>query len=144
MPSDATIADAFAATDLFASLDQRTIKRLATAAKKIEHAAGREITTQGEGAVGFHLILSGSATVTVNGEETGRIGPGDYFGEISLIDGKPRTATIVTDTDMTTAAITAWQFRPMLDEVPDLARALLLVMCERVRKAQAKAIVMAP
>jgi CRP-like cAMP-binding protein len=142
MPDNANIADAFAATDIFGSLDKRTIKRLAESATRTSHEAGKEITTQGESGVGFHLILSGSATVTVNGENVGQLKAGDYFGEISLIDGKRRSASVVTDSDMTTAALSAWQFRPMLDEVPGLAKSLLLVLCERVRKAEAKEIVM--
>jgi CRP-like cAMP-binding protein len=141
MPSDTTILDAFAATDLFGSLNKRTIKRIAASATPVQHAAGKAITTQGEGGIGLHLILEGTATVSVNGEVVDHLGPGNYFGEISLIDGSPRSATVVADTDMQAAALSAWQFKPLLDEVPGLAKNLLLVMCERLRKAQAKDIV---
>jgi CRP-like cAMP-binding protein len=142
MAGSSTVADAFAATDLFGSLNKRTINRIADSAKTTNHGAGKEITTQGEEGVGFHLILSGAATVTVNGKAVSHLRPGDYFGEISLIDGKRRSATVITDAETTTAALSAWQFRPMLDEVPGLAKHLLLVLCERVRKAEANEIVL--
>lgn len=144
MSGDTAVADAFAATDLFGSLDKRTVKRIASTATHVKHPAGKTVTTQGQDAIGFHLILSGAATVSVNGEEVGRLKAGDYFGEISLIDGKERTATVVAASDIEAVALSSWQFRPLLDEVPGLAKALLLVMCERVRKAQARAIVIAP
>lgn len=144
MPVDSAVADAFAATDLFGSLDKRTIKRIASSATHIKHAAGKTITTQGQDAIGFHLILSGTATVSVNGEVVDHLRAGDYFGEISMIDGKERTATVVADSDIEAVALSSWEFKPMLDEVPGLAKALLLVTCERIRKAQTKALVIAP
>jgi len=60
----------------------------------------------------------------------------DYFGEISLIDGKPRSATVRAESDLTTASLVTWNFRPLLDEVPGLAQALLLVLCERLRAVE--------
>ena len=144
MSADNTIADALAATDLFGSLDKRTLKRIAGSVTPVRHPAGKTITTQGRDGIGFHLILSGSAVVSINGEEVGRLKAGDYFGEISLIDGKERTATVMADSDIEGVALSSWQFRPLLDEVPGLAKALLLVMCDRVRKAHARAVVLTP
>jgi CRP/FNR family transcriptional regulator, cyclic AMP receptor protein len=136
MPSDPATVEALGATDLFSSLDRRALKKVATISKTVHHDAGKNLTTQGEDGIAFHLILDGSATVTVKGRAPHPLGKGDYFGEISMIDGQPRSATVTVDTPMTTIALTAWAFRPLLDEEPALARALLLTMCERLRKSE--------
>ena len=120
MSADPAIVDAFAATDLFSGLPRKDVERVASAARRINHAAGKQIATEGELGVGFHLILSGSATVAIRGGER-TLSKGDYFGDISLIDGKPRSATVTAATDLETASMTTWQFGPLLDDVPGLA-----------------------
>ena len=62
------------------------------------------------------------------------MGPGDYFGEMSLIDGKPRSASVVAKGDLRTLAIPAWNFGRLLDENPDIMKALLVAMSDRIRK----------
>jgi len=61
------------------------------------------------------------------------MGPGDYFGEMSLIDGKPRSASVVAKGDLRTLSIPAWNFNRLLDDNPEMMRALLVVMSERIR-----------
>lgn len=100
------------------------------------HQQGKELTTQGREGVGFHLILEGSVDVAVNGVQAKTLGPGEYFGDISLIDGKPRSATITATSPLTTLSLVAWDFQPLLDEEPELTKALLLKMCERLRAAR--------
>jgi CRP/FNR family transcriptional regulator, cyclic AMP receptor protein len=139
MATDRDVAGALGATDLFSSLNQRALKRVADTAKVVQHQAGKQITEEGGAGVGFHLILDGQATVTVHGKERKPLSAGDYFGEISLIDGKPRSATVTAESDLTTASIVSWQFQPLLREEPEVASALLLVMCERLRAAEESA-----
>ena len=79
--------------------------------------------------VGLQLILEGSVKVAVNGVQAMTLGLGDYFGDISLMDGKPRSATITA----TTLSLVAWDFQLLLDEAHELTKALLLRMCERLR-----------
>ena len=86
--------------------------------------------------MGFHLIKSGTASVSVNGAERPDLGPGHYFGEISLIDGKPRSATVTAKTDLTTISLVSWAFKPILDEEPEVAKGLLTVMCARLRAVE--------
>jgi CRP-like cAMP-binding protein len=136
MAADPSAADALAATDLFGALKKRALDKVASATRVVHHEAGKELTTEGEGGIGLHLITDGTASVSVRGADRGTLGPGQYFGEISLIDGKPRSATVTAQTPLTTLALTAWQFGPLLDEEPEMAKALLLVLCERLRASE--------
>lgn len=130
------LAAAFAATDLFGSLGRRPLSRLAAAARVVEHPAGRTIVDEGESGIGFHLILDGTAEVKVGDEGRPDLGPGDYFGEISLVDGKPRSATVVAKTALRTASLTHWQAKPLFMEEPEVTWALLSKLCERLRAAE--------
>jgi CRP/FNR family cyclic AMP-dependent transcriptional regulator len=138
MAADPATVKALGATDLFSSLSKRSLDAVAASARTVEHPAGKTITTEGDAGVGFHLIIDGRATVAVGGSERAEIGRGRYFGEISLIDGGPRSATITAKTDLTTISLATWDFRPILESEPDIARALLLVMCKRLRQAEAR------
>lgn len=81
-------------------------------------------------------FCAGTASVTVHGTCRPSLRPGDYFGEISLIDGKPRSATVVAETPLTTISLVAWAFQPILDDEPEVAKVLLLHMCARLRAAE--------
>ena len=103
----------------------------------MRHQEGKDITEQGGGAAGFHLIKEGNASVHVGGKDRPGIGPGSYFGEISMIDGQPRSATVHAETEMTTISIPSWSFHPILEEEPEVAKVLLKVLCARLRAAEA-------
>jgi CRP/FNR family transcriptional regulator, cyclic AMP receptor protein len=137
MAADRSVVEALGQTDLFSSLDKRALQQVAAQAKVVDHAAGKEVTEQGGTGVGFHLILSGTAAVTVNGLERPDLGPGQYFGEISLIDGLPRSATVTAKEALKTVSLVSWTFTPLLEEEQGLAKALLVVMCARLRAAEA-------
>jgi CRP-like cAMP-binding protein len=136
MAADTTVVEALAGTDLFGSLSSKALKRVAGTAKTVRHAAGKHVTEEGGRGVGFHLIVEGTASVSVGGSRRPDLGPGDYFGEISLIDGKPRSASVTAETDLVTISLVSWAFSPLLSEEPELAKALLLVMCARLRAAE--------
>lgn len=136
MGVDSSVVQQLSQTDLFSSLSRRALERVASQANVVHHAAGKEITEQGRSAAGFHLITDGTASVSVNGAERPDIGPGQYFGEISLIDGEPRSATVVARTDLTTISLVSWAFTPILDEEPEVTKRLLTVLCSRLRAAE--------
>lgn len=138
MATDSATVKALGATDLFSALSRRSLATVAASAKVTSHPAGRQLVTEGQEGVGFHLIVDGTVSVMVGGKRRGRMGPGQYFGEMSMIDGGPRSATITADTAVTTIYLSAWNFRPILKSEPEVARALLLVMCARLRAAEKK------
>jgi CRP/FNR family cyclic AMP-dependent transcriptional regulator len=117
---------------LFANLGPTELASIAGRMKEVHFAAGRAIATQGDAGVGFHLIVDGQAEVSGEGVPLHTIGPGGYFGEIGLIDGGVRSATVTAVSDLTTLALVSWDFQPMLDN-PLFARGLLLGLCRLVR-----------
>ena len=100
---------------LFKGLDDRALKNLSAEFTERKFSEGQELTAEGSGGAGFFVIESGSATVSVDGEVRRTLGPGDYYGEIALIDGGTRTATITAATDGAAYGLTRWQFKPLLE-----------------------------
>jgi CRP/FNR family transcriptional regulator, cyclic AMP receptor protein len=126
--------------DLFSGLSRRDLDRLARSGRTVDHDADKEIVTEGRDGLSFHLVLGGSADVEVGGQHRRRLGTDDYFGEISLLDGKPRTATVRAGSDgLQTFAITSWDFHSLLRERPEVAHELLITLCARLRDAEASA-----
>jgi len=121
---------------LFSGFGEKDLQRVAAIAKEVEFPAGREIAKQGESGVGFHVIIEGEASVSVDGTDHGSLGPGSYFGEMSLLDGGPRSATVAASTDLKTVSLTSWDFNALLDQYPDLARKLLVELCARLRSVE--------
>ena len=138
--ADSDVATQLGRVDIFSGLSQKERNQLTNIGRELRHDPGKVLAAEGESGVGFHLILDGGADVEVGGESRGTLRAGDYFGEVSVIDGQPRTATVrVGDDGMRTFTILAWNFRAMLDEHPQVARALLVGLCARLRKAEARA-----
>ncbi|MBA3431505.1 MAG: cyclic nucleotide-binding domain-containing protein [Actinobacteria bacterium] len=135
MPTEKERIERLGSVYLFEGLSDKELKAVAGRAKEIDHAQGKDIVTEDKSGVGFHLILEGEGQVLVHGETKGRLGAGDYFGEVSMIDGGPRAATVRADTPMRTLSVPAWQFKPLLEQ-PEIARKLLLGMCKRLRESQ--------
>src|SRR5215208_3720966 len=132
------MVDSLREVPLFADLANRDLKRLADSMQEKSFEPGKEIVSEGKGGVGFFVILEGTARVSQRGEDRGRLAVGDYFGEMALIDGDDRTATVHADTALRCAAMTSWNFRPFVKDHPDIAWALLNSLVKRVRQAQAR------
>jgi CRP/FNR family transcriptional regulator, cyclic AMP receptor protein len=128
--------DALRNVPLFRDLDEDDLGRLATQMKERRFAEGSPMTSEGTGGVGFFVIGDGNATVSVGGEVKTTLGPGDYFGEIALIDEGTRSATITAATDVTAYGLTPWEFRPFVEDHPQVAWALLKTLAQRLRVAQ--------
>jgi CRP-like cAMP-binding protein len=132
------MVDSLREVPLFADLSARDLKRLADSMQELTFAAGKEIVAQGKGGVGFFVILEGTARVSQDGEDRGTLNKGDYFGEMALIDGDDRMASVHADGDLRCAAMSPWTFRPFVKEQPDIAWALLTALVKRIRQAQAR------
>ena len=121
---------------LLRGLPESELRSVEKQMKTVRHPAGHEIVVKGENGVGFMIILDGTVTVdTVQGKAR-KLGPGDSFGEMALLDHEGRSATIKADTDVTLATIPEWSFKPFLKEHPEVAYRLLQVLSQRIRQAE--------
>jgi CRP-like cAMP-binding protein len=118
---------------LFADLDARELEQIAGSMRERRFGAGDTVTQEGSGGAGFFVVESGNADVTVDGAPRGSIGPGDYFGEIALLTGSDRTATITATSDMLCYGMTPWDFRPLVESNSAIAWKLLTAMAEKLR-----------
>lgn len=131
-----TIKEQLGSAQPFSRVGKRAMRSLAAAAKQVEHQAGHQIVEEGGTPLGFHLITDGEAIVEVGGKERRRLGPGDSFGLISLIDGKPRSAAVRASTTLHTLFISPWVFHPLLASEPEIAQDLLPLLCSLLREAE--------
>ena len=118
---------------LFAGLDKRELEEIASSMRERRFKAGDTVTQEGAGGVGFFVVEEGEADVSVGGESKGSVGPGDYFGEIALINESPRTATLTARTAMLCYGMTPWDFRPLVESNSTIAWKLLTAMAEKMR-----------
>ena len=130
--------EVLARVPLFSGLERRDLERIANTFKQRNYHAGDTIASEGQGGAGFFVIGEGTAKVTVHGEDRATLGPGDYFGEIALIDEGARTASVIADTDMTTYAMTFWEFRPIVETDSRIAWKLVQALAHRLREADAR------
>ena len=121
---------------LFADFDRGDLQRLARSFKERTFAAGSTVSAEGKSGAGFFVIESGEATVTVRDTERAKLGPGDYFGEIALIDDGARSATVTADSELRCYGLTSWEFRPLVESNASIAWRLLEAMAKRLRAAQ--------
>jgi CRP-like cAMP-binding protein len=131
--------DSLKSVPLLSALDERALKRVAGDLKERRVEAGNDIVREGSGGIAFFIVLDGEAAVTVHGNEVRALKPGDYLGEMSLIDTQAdRSASVVAKTDVTLAHMSAWEFKPFVLENPQIAWELLQVMARRVREAESR------
>ena len=121
---------------LFQGLPESELRSLEKQMKTVTHPAGHEIVVKGENGVGFMVILDGTVTVTTVQGKARKLGPGDSFGEMALLDHEGRSANIKADTDVSLATIPEWSFKPFLKEHPEVAYRMLQLLSQRVRQAE--------
>ena len=118
---------------LFAGLDDRELQEIAGQMRERRFGSGDTVTQEGAGGAGFFVVEDGTAEVTVDGSPRGTIGPGDYFGEIALLTGSDRTATIKATSDMICWGMTPWDFRPLVESNSAIAWKLLTAMADKLK-----------
>jgi CRP-like cAMP-binding protein len=118
---------------LFGSLERRELEQVAASMQERRFPAGSTVVQEGAGGAGFFVIEEGEGEVTVGGQSRRTVGPGDYFGEIALLTGSERTATITATTDMLCYGMTPWEFRPLVESNSEIAWKLLTAMAEKLR-----------
>ena len=121
---------------LFQGLPESELRSLEKQMKIVKHPAGHEIIVKGENGVGFMVILDGTVTVSTVQGKARKLGPGDSFGEMALLDHEGRSANIRADTDVSLATIPEWSFKPFLKEHPEVSYRLLQLLSRRIRQAE--------
>ena len=124
-----------AAVPLFSHCSKRDLQTVARNTEVLEFAEGARIVSQGDAGNAFYVILDGSALVARNGRRVGELLPGDYFGELALLDPAPRNADVVAQTPVKVARLLVKPFRQMLREVPAMNERLLAGLARRVHDA---------
>ncbi len=121
---------------LFADLSRREVGQIARLFKERRFAEGETVVREGSGGAAFFLIESGEATVSVGGRQRGTLKPGDYFGEIALLDEGARLATVTALTELVCHGLTYWDFRPLVQENGTIGWKLLQSLAKKLRDAQ--------
>lgn len=145
--SDKSLVEFLGGIDLFGGLSHRVLERVADQGTMREFAPGAVLVAEGEAVSGFHafnprgaelsVLRTGSAEVRIGGTVVTTVGPGDYVGELSLVDGGPRTAEVTAGPDGVTAfALSKWAFEQLLDSHPEVAVPMLRVVVSRLREAE--------
>jgi CRP-like cAMP-binding protein len=122
-----------AAARLFDGVDAEGMDRIASVAVEVEFPADHVIARQGEIGTGFFVIVDGGVRVVRDGETIATLGPGDFFGELSVLDGRPRVAQVVADGPTTCLALASWDVEAVLLAEPRLSLAMLRGLASRLR-----------
>ena len=126
-------ADLLSAARLFDGVDAEGMDRIAEVAVEVEFPAEHVIARQGDIGTGFFVVVSGAVRVVRDGEVIARLGPGDFFGELSVLDGLPRLAQVIADGPTTCLALATWDFEAVLLEEPRVTLAILRGVARRLR-----------
>jgi len=121
---------------LFSNLSQRHLGEIAKHADQVQVEKGRVLVQQGKIGWEFIFIVEGKARVEKDGKVIRQLSKGDFFGEISLIDGEPRTATVIAETNMTLLIVNKTSFDHLLETIPGLQRKILISLCQYLRRAE--------
>jgi CRP/FNR family cyclic AMP-dependent transcriptional regulator len=142
--SSAALVTTLGGIDLFHGLSPKVLSRIAESGHEAHYEPGATVLVQGDSVTGFkafspegvemHVVLEGEARVDIDGVTHATLGPGTYFGEIALIDGRPRTADVVAGAGgLTTLAVSKWTFEELLEKHPEIAVPMLRVLAARLR-----------
>ena len=128
---------ALARVPLFSGLSRRYLNELARHVDEVTVKAGKVLARQGEHGLEFLLIVEGKAHVERDRKRIASLQPGDFFGEMSLIDGEPRTATVIAETPVTLLVIHRRVFGHILDTIPGIQKKVLITLSQRLREVDA-------
>jgi CRP/FNR family transcriptional regulator, cyclic AMP receptor protein len=132
--------DVLAKVPIFSELNSKDLKKLAREVHQVSFEAGQHVADHDEFGSVFFVVLDGSLEVQVRGTQVRKLGPGDYFGEMALIDREYRSATVIAETATSCLALSRPVFRPFAFNHPEVAWALLEAMVKRVREAESRAV----
>jgi len=132
MTDELTTDERLAQVPLFAGLSKKDLKKVSSLATRLDLPAGKELTHQGSTGNEFVIVLDGDVDVVIDGKVIASRGPGDFFGEIALLDDRPRVATVIARTPVTVEVIGRPEFRALIHDQPEIAQQLLAAMAQRL------------
>ena len=132
--------DHLAQVPLFSTCSRKDLQKLGKASDEIAVRGGKVLVEEGKPGHEFFLIVDGTAEVRRKNRKVATLGRGQFFGELSLLDRGPRSATVVADTDMTLVVLGQREFLGVIDEVPAMAHKLLAALAGRLREADSRAL----
>ena len=135
MRRDRAGTDQLKSVALFSACTRDELELIARATTQLRFPAGTTLAQQGENGHEFIVVVEGTARVEIGGRNVATIGAGDFFGEVALLDGGPRTATVVAETDLVVEVIAQREFAALLEDAPHLAKKLLIGLARRLRAA---------
>jgi CRP/FNR family transcriptional regulator, cyclic AMP receptor protein len=118
---------------MFSGLDKKELDMIGTLVHEQSYAAGTTIVKTGAGGHGLYIIKEGQVSVIQDGRTVATMGPGQFFGEISVLDGGPRTADVRADSDTVCLTLISWEVKPLLMEDASITYKMLLEMVKRLR-----------
>lgn len=128
------------AVPFFSGLSKRELDAVAREVDELDFPAGRELIRQGEFGHEFFVIVEGTAAVLQDGAEIAEMSPGDFFGELALLDAAPRTATVEAESEVLTMRLGRTAFQKVLDSEPKVALAMLRTLAARMRESAPSAV----
>lgn len=130
--ADMDVEEAIKNAPLFSQLSKKDIKQLTAVMTPRSYRAGEVIIEKGKQGLGFFIIATGTAKVAVGGDQVRELKAGDHFGEVALIDEGTRMAEVKAESDVETYVLASWQFRPFIQDHPDVAWALMQSLVQRI------------
>ena len=124
---------------LFSSCSGSELRKIRASLDELVVPKGKVLVEEGRIGQEFFIIVDGTAAVTRNGRKVATLGAGSHFGELALLDRRPRSASVVSETDLDVLVMSQRQFNGLLESVPTIARKLLAALATRLREADAKA-----
>jgi CRP/FNR family transcriptional regulator, cyclic AMP receptor protein len=121
---------------LFSACSNHDLSRIAALTEEVEVPAGRVLIRQGELGREAFVIYEGRAKASIRGKGTGKLGPGECFGEMALLHSAPRSATVTAETEMRLFVLDSRKFSTLIDEIPEIGRRVMAALAERVRQAE--------
>ncbi len=139
MARDAFV-DHLARVPLFSACSQKDLRLVAKRAEDVKVDAGKQLVMEGDTGTEFFVIIEGNATVQRHGQKVAELGPGDFFGDLALLDRAPRNATVTAETPMELLLLGQREFAGLIDDVPEFAHKLLAGLARRVRESDSQTV----
>jgi CRP/FNR family transcriptional regulator, cyclic AMP receptor protein len=139
MDRHAWIDEQLAAVPLFEGLSKKQLRRISSLMTRLDRPAGKVLTREGEQGSEFFIVLEGEVEVRQGDRVVATRGPGEYVGEIALLDRRPRTATVVATTPVSVEVLSRREFRSLLVQAPELSEQILATVAQRLADLETQA-----